>query len=350
MIESTSRQARALPSANPHPKPKTAAKTIAALAPATGPGEIRIGISGWRYEPWRGGAFYPKGLAQHRELEYASRALPSIEINGSFYSLQRPENYAAWYDDTPANFVFSVKGPRYITHMLRLGNIATPLANFFASGVANLKDKLGPFLWQLPANFKYDEEKIDRFLTMLPRDTDQVAKLARRHDDKVKGRARIAFGPARPLRHALEVRSDTFVDPRFIALLRKQGVAFVIADTAGKWPQYEDVTTDFVYIRLHGDEELYRSAYMEGTLDHWAARIRRWREGGEPEDARRIADEAAPARAARDVFCYFDNTDKVEAPGNALRLMQKLDVCWPPDAERVADRFRKKSDVTARRR
>lgn len=350
MTESTSRRARELASPKPHPKTKTAAKRVAAPAPATGPGAIRVGISGWRYEPWRGGAFYPKGLAQHRELEYASRALPSIEINGSFYSLQRPENYAAWYGDTPEDFVFSVKGPRYITHMLRLGNVATPLANFFASGVANLKDKLGPVLWQLPANFKYDAQKIDRFLAMLPRDTDQAAALARRHDDKVKGRARIAFGPARPLRHALEVRSDTFVDSGFIALLRKHAVAFVIADTAGKWPQYEDITADFVYIRLHGDEELYRSAYMEGALDRWAARIRRWRQGGEPRDARRIADEAAPSRSARDVFCYFDNTDKVEAPANARRLMQKLRVSWPPDAERVADRFRSKGDVAARRR
>jgi uncharacterized protein YecE (DUF72 family) len=217
-------------------------------------GAISIGISGWRYPPWRGGAFYPKGLAQHRELEYASRVLPSIELNGSFYSLQRPENYAAWYDDTPAGFVFSVKGSRYITHMLRLSDVETALANFFASGIANLREKLGPFLWQLPPNFRYDAGKIDRFLGMLPRDTDAASALARRRDAKVKGRARISFGPVRPLRHAMEIRHESFVDPSFIALLRKHGAAFVIADTAGKWPQYEDVTTDFVYIRLHGDE------------------------------------------------------------------------------------------------
>jgi uncharacterized protein YecE (DUF72 family) len=301
-----------------------------AIAKETGrAGIVRIGISGWRYPPWRGGAFYPKGLPQHRELEYASRALPSIELNGSFYSLQRPENYAAWYDDTPQGFVFSVKGSRYITHMLRLNNVETALANFIASGVANLRDKLGPFLWQLPPNFSYHEGRIDRFLAMLPRDTDEASALARRRDAKVKGRARISFGPARRLRHAMEIRHESFVDPSFIALLRKHRVAFVIADTAGKWPQYEDVTADFVYIRLHGDEELYRSAYMEGALTRWAMRIRRWTEGREPSDARRMVDEAAAAHRSREVFCYFDNTDKVEAPDNAQRLMKKLGVVWP---------------------
>jgi len=301
-------------------------------------GEIRIGISGWRYPPWRGGAFYPKGLAQRRELEYASRVLPSIELNGSFYSLQRPENYAAWYDATPEGFVFSVKGSRYITHMLRLTSVETALANFFASGIANLRDKLGPFLWQLPANFRYDEGKIDRFLGMLPRDTEEASALARRRDAKVRGRARISFGPARRLRHAMEVRNEGFVDPSFIGLLRKHRVAFVIADTAGKWPQYEDVTADFVYIRLHGDEELYRSAYMEHALTHWAGRIRRWSQGGEPPEARRIADSAAPVRRARDVFCYFDNTDKVEAPDNARRLMEKLGVVWPAESRSTRGR------------
>jgi uncharacterized protein YecE (DUF72 family) len=164
---------------------------------------------------------------------------------------------------------------------------------------------------------------------MLPRDTDEASALARRRDAKVKGRARISFGPARPLRHAMEIRNDTFIDPSFVALLRKHGVAFVIADTAGKWPQYEDVTADFVYIRLHGDEELYKSAYMEGALTRWAKRIGRWSEGREPSDARRIVDEAAAVRRSRDVFCYFDNTDKVEAPDNAQRLMKKLAVVWP---------------------
>ncbi len=213
--------------------------------------------------------------------------------------------------------------------MLRLNNVETALANFFVSGIANLREKLGPILWQLPPNFRYDAGRIERFLGMLPRDTDEASALARRRDAKVKGRARISFGPARRLRHAMEIRNDTFIDPSFVALLRKHRVAFVVADTAGKWPQYDDVTADFVYIRLHGDEELYRSAYMEGALTHWAERIRRWSEGREPSDARRMVDKAAAVRRSRAVFCYFDNTDKVEAPDNAQRLMKKLGVVWP---------------------
>lgn len=296
-------------------------------------GVVRIGISGWRYQPWRGGAFYPKGLPQRRELEYASRALPTIEINGSFYSLQRPQSYAAWRDETPEGFVFSVKGGRYITHMLRLRNVETALANFFASGIAHLNEKLGPFLWQLPPTLKYDRALVDDFLSLLPRDTDQASALARRHDHKLKGRARIGYGMRRPLRHALEVRHESFVQPSLIALLRRHRVAFVVADTAGKWPEFEDITSDFVYIRLHGDEELYRSAYMEDALGRWARRIGVWSRGGEPSDARRISSITAPRASTRDVYYYFDNTDKVEAPANALRLMQKLGVAWEAESQ-----------------
>jgi uncharacterized protein YecE (DUF72 family) len=288
---------------------------------------IRIGVSGWRYPPWRG-PFYPAGLAQRRELEFASRVFPSIELNGSFYSLQRPENYAAWYDQTPPCFVFSVKAPRFITHIKRLRDIDAPLANFFASGIANLREKLGPILWQLPPTMRYDPLLLDQFLASLPSDTDAAAKLARRHDARVTGRARLAFGPVRPLRHALEVRHDTFVDRRLVDQLRCRRVALVIADTAGKWPQLGDITADFVYIRLHGDEELYRSAYIEPVLTRWTQRIRAWADGREPRGIERISRQAAPAAEPREVFCYFDNTDKVEAPANARRLMQKLGVEW----------------------
>jgi len=296
----------------------------------TATGAIRIGVSGWRYPPWRRGAFYPKKLPQWRELEYASRAVSSIEINGSFYSLQRPDNYAAWRDETPPGFVFSVKGGRYITHMLRLRHIDTALANFFASGVANLRDKLGPFLWQLPPTLKYDPALIEDFLARLPRDSHQATALAQRHDHKLKSRARIAFGPRRALRHALEVRHESFATASFIAMLRKHRVAFVVADTSGKWPEFDDVTANFIYIRLHGGEELYRSAYSDDALSRWAARIRRWSKGGEPRDARRMSSEPAGIAPARDVYCYFDNTDKVHAPANALSLVQKLGLAWPP--------------------
>ncbi len=290
---------------------------------------IRIGVSGWRYPPWRG-PFYPEGLPQRRELEFASRVFASIEINASFYSPQRPANYATWYEQTPAGFVFSVKGPRFITHMKRLREVEVPLANFFASGIANLRDKLGPILWQLPPTMRYDAPLVEQFLARLPRDTDAAASLARRHDAKVKGRARLAFGPVRALRHALEVRHDSFVDPSFVDLLRRHRVALVIADTAGKWPQVGDITADYVYIRLHGDEELYRSAYIDPVLTRWARRIRTWAEGGEPRGIERISRRSASSGGRREVFCYFDNTDKVEAPGNARHLMEKLRLEWSP--------------------
>ena len=291
-------------------------------------GAIRIGVSGWRYPPWRGGAFYPRGLAQSRELEYAARKLPSVEINGSFYSLQLPQSYARWRNQTPPEFVFSVKGGRYITHMLRLRRIETALANFFASGVANLREKLGPFLWQLPPTLRYEPELIDAFLKRLPRDTAEASALARRHDRRLKGRAKIAFGPLHTLRHAIEVRHESFASASFIASLRAHGAALVVADTGGKWPEFDDVTADFVYVRLHGGEELYRSAYASEALARWASRIRSWSSGAEPRDARRISRERAVAAHARDVYCYFDNTDKVHAPANAMELMAKLDLPW----------------------
>ncbi|MEO6928454.1 MAG: DUF72 domain-containing protein [Casimicrobiaceae bacterium] len=286
-------------------------------------GTVRIGISGWRYPPWRK-TFYPGDLPQRRELEFASRALPTIELNGSFYSLQAPSSWQAWHDQTPGDFVFSVKAPKFITHVLRLREPRTAIANFFASGIANLGSKLGPILWQLPPNLKFDEALIGDFLVLLPRDTRAAAALARRHDAKVSGRCVLGYGSdVRPLRHALEVRHASFVTPRFIKMLRDEGVALVVADTAGRWPEYLDVTTDFVYVRLHGASELYRSGYSDAQIDMWAARIDRWRQGSIAEGPR-IARAAAKARSGRDVFCYFDNTDKVHAPHNAQRLLAQL--------------------------
>lgn len=286
-------------------------------------GAIRVGISGWRYPPWRG-VFYPPGLAQRRELEYASRAFATIEINGSFYSLQRPEHYARWHDETPDGFVFSVKGPRFITHMLKLRDCARPLANFFASGIANLRDKLGPILWQLPPMLRFDVERLAPFLASLPRDTDQAAALARRHNEKVTGRARLAFGPNRPLRHALEIRHDTYVDEAFVDLLRRERIALVVADTAGKWPYAEDLTADFVYVRLHGSEVLYVSGYDEAAIARWAARLVAWSGGGAPEDARCISRTLPAPCPGRDVFCYFDNDAKVMAPRDARALTSRV--------------------------
>jgi uncharacterized protein YecE (DUF72 family) len=285
---------------------------------------IRIGISGWRYAPWRG-KFYPKGLPQRRELEFAARCFDSVEINGSFYSLQMPTSYSAWHDATPPGFVFAVKGPRYLTHMLKLREVETPLANFFASGLLRLGDRLGPILWQLPPFLRFDSERLARFFDLLPRDLEQARALARRRDPaRMRGRSALAIEGNAPLRHALEVRHESFRDPTFIDLLREHDVALVVADTAGRWPLLEDVTADFIYIRLHGDEELYVSGYDDEALDAWAERIRAWTSGRQPRGARRASRKAPPKHETRDVYCYFDNDAKVRAPVDALGLMRRL--------------------------
>jgi uncharacterized protein YecE (DUF72 family) len=284
---------------------------------------IYIGISGWRYPPWRG-VFYPEGLAQHRELEFASRQLPTIEINGSFYSLQRPESYAAWYEATPPGFMFSAKGNRFLTHILRLRDIDGPLANVLASGVFELHEKLGPFLWQFPPNFQFDAERMEHFLSLLPHDTDAALAQARHYEPRMEGKVSLNADKKRVLRHAVEIRHESFVDEAFVALLRKYKVAMVVADTAGKWPDYEDVTADFMYLRLHGDKELYASGYSEEALERWAGKIRAWTTGKQPADAKLISSKAPPRRASRDLFCYFDNDIKVHAPFDARKLIEKL--------------------------
>jgi uncharacterized protein YecE (DUF72 family) len=272
---------------------------------------VRIGISGWRYEPWRG-VFYPKTLPHRRELEFAARHFPTLEINGSFYSLQRPEYYEQWYAESPPGFVYAVKGSRYITHMLRLKNIDKPLANFLASGILALKDKLGPFLWQFPRMFLFRPERLEGFFAKLPRDTAAALALARRRDARMTGRSRLAIDAVRPLRHAIEIRHESFVSEDFLSLLRKHGIGLVVADTAGKFPRLFDVTADFVYVRLHGDVQIYKSGYTPRALREWARRIRAW------------------DRAGKDVYVYFDNDMKVRAPFDALNLMDRLGLAWDP--------------------
>jgi uncharacterized protein YecE (DUF72 family) len=245
---------------------------------------IRIGISGWRYPPWRG-TFYPSDLPQRAELEYASGKLSVIEINGTFYSLQRPESFALWYSQTPADFLFTLKAPRYITHMRRLKGVEQPLANWFASGIFALREKLGPIVWQLPPNFKYDQQRLSDFLDLLPADTASAAAMGRKRDAFMKGRTRLAIDANRPLRHAIEVRHDSFATASFID----------------------------------------RSGYSDKALDHWARRIAAWARGSEPADAKRVTGKGAPGRAVRDVYCFFDNTDvKLRAPFDAQTLMKKL--------------------------
>jgi len=215
---------------------------------------IRVGISGWTYAGWRGD-FYPRGLVQREELGYAAERLTSIEINGSFYALQRPTSYAHWRDQTPDDFVFAVKGGRFITHLKKLAGVETALANFFASGVLALGPKTGPLLWQLPPSLGFDAERLAAFFDLLPRSSSAAADLARTHDDKVPDDRSLTVADAdRPLRHALEVRHASFTSDETAALLREHDVALVVADTAGKWPYLEAVTSDHVYVRLHGDK------------------------------------------------------------------------------------------------
>ncbi len=284
---------------------------------------IHIGISGWRYAPWRG-EFYPQGLRQKEELEFASRAVNSIEINGSFYALQTPERYAGWASETPEGFRFAVKAPRYITHIRRLNDVATPIANFFASGPLQLGDRLGPFLWQFPPSMVFDEQRFADFLALLPKDTEQAQRCAREADRQSEGS--LDAPHHQRLRHAVEIRHGSFRDPVFIALLRKHKVALVFADSGGKWPYAEDLTSDFVYLRLHGNKKLYASGYDEPALAHWHQRIATWSRGNQPGDAQLIDAHKPRARASRDVYCYFDNDLKVRAPYDAYSLLQQFDL------------------------
>jgi uncharacterized protein YecE (DUF72 family) len=286
---------------------------------------LHIGISGWTYPPWRGD-FYPTGLTHARELEYASQQVSSIEINGTFYALQRPSSFVSWRQRTPEGFVFAVKGGRFITHMKKLRDVETPLANFFACGVLALGDKLGPVLWQLPPNFGLDLGRLAGFLELLPRTTYAAAALAARHDERMTDRAWMTTDADRPVRHALEVRHASYVDPAFVALLRDHNVALVTADTAGKWPFLEDRTADFSYARLHGDKELYVSGYSPQALDAWAEKVRAWSVDADPPDARTVGAPLPSGSGERDVFVYFDNDVKVRAPYDAMALAARLGV------------------------
>jgi uncharacterized protein YecE (DUF72 family) len=284
--------------------------------------QVRIGTSGWDYDSWRGN-FYPERLPKRRRLEHASRRFDSIEINGTFYSLKKPSSFRAWYEQTPPGFVFAVKGSRFITHNKKLKDAETPLANFFASGVLLLRDKLGPFVWQLPANMKFNRERVAEFFALLPRDTHAAAKLAQKHDVRVKGRSWIEPGAKRRLRHALEIRNESFFDAELVRLARSAGVALVFSDSAD-WPYTEEITAGFIYVRLHGHERTYASSYSARELHEWGTRVRAWQRGQQPRDARRLTDREPPARTSRDVYVYFDNDAEGRAPANATALAEAL--------------------------
>lgn len=285
-------------------------------------GDIRVGISGWRYKGWRGG-FYPARLPQRAELGFACERLNSIELNGTFYSFQRPESFQRWYEETPRGFIFSVKGTRFLTHMRRLLQVKIPLANFFAQGVLALKDKLGPILWQLPPNFKWDPDRMAAFFAMLPHTQKAAARLARHHDGRVEGRSWFDVRQDRPLRHAIEIRNDSFVCEEYIALLRQHNIAMVVADTP-EWPRLMDVTADFVYCRLHGSEHLYASGYDSEAIEQWARRVVHWARGGEITDGTRASARNGRKTTSRDVYVYFDNDAKVRAPFDAMALHKRV--------------------------
>ena len=278
-------------------------------------GEVRIGISGWRYRAWRGD-FYPQGLRQRDELAYAAARFDTVEVNGSFYSLQRPTSYASWREQTPEGFLFAVKGGRFITHLKKLRDVEAPLANFFASGVLALGDRLGPVLWQLPERVHFDAGVLDAFLAQLPRTVAEAAELGRRHDaklapDRVLTEVEPGLGDRR-VRHTLEPRHESFRSEEALAVLRAHDVACVVAESAGRWPTFEAVTTDLVHVRLHGDEELYSNRYSDAALDRWAEKVRGWSEHA-------------------DVLVHFDNDAHGHAPHDALRLADRLP---PPDPAR----------------
>jgi uncharacterized protein YecE (DUF72 family) len=283
---------------------------------------IHVGTSGWSYPHWRG-LFYPERWPHKRELEYASRQFGTLEINRSFYSLLTPAACRAWYAETPRGFLFAVKGSRFITHNKKLKDVETALANFFASGLLALEDKLGPIVWQLPARFAFDSERMGAFFASLPRTTAAAAQLACKHDHRLKRGAHVTVERSHRLRYAIEPRHESFFTPEFARLARRHGVALVFADSAS-WPYTEELTAGFVYARLHGSQRTYASQYTDAELDRWAARIQRWSAGEQPTDAQRITSDRLPARAGRDVYVYFDNDGGAHAAQDAAGLRQRL--------------------------
>ena len=272
---------------------------------AVGMARYYVGMSGWTYEPWRGD-FYPKGLRQADELAYASEHVTSIELNGSFYSLQKPASWQKWRDGTPEGFVFSVKAPRFITHIKRLDDVAEPVANFFASGILALGAKLGPILWQLPPNLDFDPDNLEAFLSLLPHTTGEAVELAKKRGERMKGKEYLETDADRPVRHALEVRNYSFDDQDFATLVERHNVATVLGDSAGRWPKLDWVTADFAYARLHGDKELYTSGYDAAGIEAW----QEW-----------VLDQLDHDR---DAYVYFDNDQKVRSPYDAMSLLEKL--------------------------
>ena len=262
-------------------------------------GAIRVGVGGWTYEPWRAN-FFPEGLSKTRELEYASRKLTAIEVNGTYYSTQKPATFAKWRDETPDGFVFSLKASRYSTNRRVLAEAGESITRFVDSGITELGAKLGPIVWQFAPTKRFEADDFGAFVDLLPRQLGSVA-----------------------LRHVLDVRHDSFKTPEYLALARKAGVATVFADS-DDYPSFADLTGDFVYARLMRTLPEIESGYAGADLDAWAQRARCWAEGGEPADLARVASPAAPTKIQRDVFVYFISGAKERAPAAAMGLIERL--------------------------
>lgn len=261
-------------------------------------GMIRAGIGGWTFEPWRG-VFFPEGLAQKRELEFASRAVTAIEVNGTYYSSQKPATFAGWAKTAPEDFIFAVKASRFCTNRKVLAEAGESIAKFVGQGIVELGEKLGPILWQFMATKKFDAEDFGAFLKLLPASHDGVA-----------------------LRHAIQVRHESFAVPAFVEMARAAGVAIVYADSA-TYPAIADVTGDFVYARLENAVEHEPTGYTPAEIDRWVAAARTWASGGQPEGLP-YADETVPAKKPRDTFVFFINGAKVRAPAGAMALIERL--------------------------
>lgn len=260
-------------------------------------GNIYVGIGGWTYEPWRG-EFYPKGLPQAKELSYAAERLTSIEVNGTFYGTMKPASFRKWASETPDDFVFSLKGPRYAVNRRVLSEAGDSIKRFLESGVTELGKKLGPLLWQFAPSKKFDEADFGAFLELLP--------------DKFDGHT---------LRHVVEVRNDSFKTPAFIALCRKANVAICYAEH-DTYTEIADITGDFVYARLQKGDETLKAGYSPKALDAWAERAKTWASGGAPKDLPLI--DKAPKKVPRDTFIYFIHEAKVRAPAAAMALIERV--------------------------
>lgn len=281
---------------------KKPAKTPAKTPPKTNAksAEIHIGVGGWTFEPWRG-VFYPKGLAQAKELSYAARQLTSIEINGTYYGSQKPESFRKWASDVPDGFIFTVKGPRFATNRRVLAEAGDSIKRFFDSGVTELRDRLGPLLWQFAPTKKFDAADFSKFLELLPETFDK-----------------------RKIRHAIEVRNPSFEVPDFIKLARDRNVAVVYAEHH-KYPNIADVTADFVYARLQKGDDDIKTAYPPKALDAWAERLKTWAKGGAPRDLP-VVDKAHKLKAEpRDVFAYIIHEGKIRAPHGAMELIKRVE-------------------------